>query len=112
MSTLPLTPAEITAAAVDYNAEYPDAAGQITAGAPVVRVTCSTDPRNTRAVIVVVAPGVALPDGGFAGACDPETFTLRRFDGRLSPVEIAARSAHRIGIASVTAPLEWVDGRR
>ena len=75
------TPEAVRAAALAYNAEYPEAAAEINAGIPELHVSQQSVKGGLR---VVATLGVRLADGGFAAAEDPQMLasSVRPFDSR------------------------------
>jgi hypothetical protein len=69
-----MTPSEIRTAATAYNAAYPEAAEDIAAGSPVVRVFVQSGMRNSHRITLSRHVGIVTADGGFIGAGEPEAF--------------------------------------
>jgi hypothetical protein len=99
----------ITADALAYNSEFPEAAAEIEAGTPVVRVMLHDEDRNGWQIRAVVCPGVIAEDGGWIGAGEPVVKSLRRFDGRLTKTETARRASKSLGIVGAGVPVEFVE---
>jgi hypothetical protein len=72
-------PQEILDAAVAFNSDYPEAAAEIRAGTPEVRVVVNDTPvgRGSR-VTGTIWVGVEMADGSWANAMDQESFDMSR----------------------------------
>lgn len=102
-----MTSTAIKAAALAYNADYPEAAAEIEAGEATIRVFASSDDGLGRSVKVLAVFGV-VGSGGWIEAGAPNVLAagMRRQDGRLSAVECARRAFGR-GFAGSAVPVEW-----
>ena len=88
---------KIKAAAVIYNAEYPEAAAEIAAGEAIILITAHNADNYGKRVRLVVNEGVRAADGGFIASADPGASTVDRRDGRLTKTMVAERRfAHMI----------------
>jgi hypothetical protein len=79
--------------ALAFNAEYPEAEGEITASddfAVYVTTKAFEDRDRVWRWRIVVTPGVFLADGGFAAASSPEVQETRRYP-REKPLDVARR---------------------
>lgn len=104
---MPNTPATIKAAALVYNADYPEAAAEIEAGTPVLDVAVAyADKACTGRLFRLISTfGVTAPDGGFIAAGEPQVITVGRRDGRVPMTDTArrrfARQATAAGVALI-----------
>lgn len=96
--TIPGTAEEIRAAAHAYEAEHADYAESgplIESGIPFVEIHGDSLGALGKEVRVWVCPMVEITEGehkgGKIGTGDPQVLIVRRFDGRLSPLDIGKK---------------------
>lgn len=101
--------AVVRAAALERNAGFPGVETDVAAGLPMVRVVARFLGYG-KTMRVVVNYGVETVDGGWVEAANPQAFTVRVRDRRLSASENARRrfapELARSGLA-----VRWMEGQ-
>lgn len=106
---------DIMAAVLGFNADFPEDADTIKRGTPklVVQITDTSRSQNGSGYVAHIWPTVVDENGGRWQAEEPlVTKRLRRFDGRISALEVAERSLRYLGLEGARAPVELFDSNR
>jgi len=84
-----VTPSQIRAAALAYNADYPEAADEIAVGDPELHVSAGYIGYDGYRLVSTY--GIRTADGGFIAAEEPLVTDVRRRDKRESAVDAAEK---------------------